>query len=76
MRDRRYFPLRVALLAAAFVATSSVTLAQTYDTVILNGRVMDPETGFDQIANVGVSGGWIVKITEGDIVGREIIDAR
>ena len=25
-----------------------------YDVVILNGRVMDPETGFDAVTNVGI----------------------
>ena len=46
-------------------------VAQTYDVVILNGRVMDPETGFDQIANVGISNGWITAITDEDIDGSE-----
>ena len=64
-------------LVTAFVLTAigTMTGAQTYDTVILNGRVMDPETGFDQIANVGISAGWIVDITDEFIEGRETIDA-
>jgi hypothetical protein len=49
--------------------------AQNYDLVIKNGRVMDPETGFDQVANVGVSGGKISKITTEDLSGSETIDA-
>ena len=28
--------------------------AQDYDLVIRNGRVMDPETKYDEIANVGI----------------------
>ncbi len=32
------------------------TTNDTYDLVILNGRVMDPETMFDDVANVGVKG--------------------
>ena len=43
--------------------------------MILGGRVMDPETGFDAVANVGVSGGWITTITTEEIQGRETIDA-
>ncbi len=39
-----------------------VAVAQDYDVVILNGRVMDPETMFDDIANVGVKDGKIVAI--------------
>jgi N-acyl-D-aspartate/D-glutamate deacylase len=33
--------------------------AQDYDLVILNGRVMDPETMYDSVANVGVTDGRI-----------------
>ncbi len=38
----------MALLAAPISA-------QDHDVVILNGRVMDPETGFDAVANVGIA---------------------
>ena len=48
---------------------------ETYDLVILNGRVMDPETNFDGVRNVGISDGLIVTITEEQIAGRETIDA-
>ena len=43
--------------------------------MILNGRVMDPETNFDQVANVGVKDGKIAVITEKKIKGKETIDA-
>jgi len=46
-----------------------------YDLVILNGRVMDPETSFDSIRNVGVKSGRIAAITEDRITGKETIDA-
>jgi len=46
-----------------------------YDIVILNGRVMDPETNFDAVRNVGVKDGRIVAITEESIAGAETIDA-
>ena len=49
--------------------------AQDYDLVILNGRVMDPETNFDGMRNVGVKDGLIVTITEGEISGERTIDA-
>ncbi len=41
-----------------------------FDIVILNGRVMDPETNFDAIRNVGVKDGVIGIITEKDIKGK------
>jgi N-acyl-D-glutamate deacylase len=43
--------------------------------VILNGRVMDPETGYDAVANVGVRDGRIAVITTDAISGKETIDA-
>jgi hypothetical protein len=46
-----------------------------YDIVILNGRVMDPETNFDGIRNVGIKDGRIATITEDEISGNETIDA-
>jgi N-acyl-D-glutamate deacylase len=47
-----------------------------FDLVILNGRVMDPETGLDAIRNVGVKDGKIVAVTEQAIEGAETIDAK
>ena len=34
----------------------------THDILIRNGRVMDPETGFDEVCDVAISGGTIAKI--------------
>jgi len=50
--------------------------AQDYDIVILNGRVMDPETKFDGVRNVGIKDGKIVTITEKAIKGKETVDAK
>jgi N-acyl-D-aspartate/D-glutamate deacylase len=49
--------------------------AKDYDLVILNGRVMDPESGLDEVRNVGVKDGKIAIVTEGSIQGAETIDA-
>lgn len=65
-------------IACIFVAASlfgTIALAQDYDVVILNGRVMDPETGYDQVANVGINNGWITAITPDSIQGAKTIDA-
>ena len=62
--------------ATALILFSNGALATGYDVVILNGRVMDPETGFDGVANVGISSGWITRITEKPITGDETIDAK
>ena len=44
-----------ALMLVAVMATaiSPPVVAETYDVVINNGRVMDPETNFDGVRNVG-----------------------
>jgi cytosine/adenosine deaminase-related metal-dependent hydrolase len=47
-----------------------------YDVVILDGRVMDPESGLDGVRNVGIRGGTIRIITEQPIDGRTALDAR
>jgi len=49
--------------------------AQDYDLVILNGRVMDPESGLDAVRNVGIKNGKILDITATEIKGKETIDA-
>lgn len=46
-----------------------------FDIVITNGRVMDPETNFDAVRNVGIKDGVIVRITEEELTGSETIDA-
>ncbi len=48
---------------------------ETYDLVISNGRVMDPETQFDEVANVGIKDGRIVAITKEALTGTETVDA-
>ena len=48
----------------------------TYDLVIAGGRVMDPETMYDTIANVGIKGDRIAVITTEKITGKKTIDAR
>lgn len=47
----------------------------TYDLVILGGRVMDPETGYDRVANIGITGRAIARITENPIKGSATVDA-
>ena len=49
-RITRGLGLLICLITFAIPA-----LAQDYDLVINNGRVMDPETMFDDVANVGIN---------------------
>jgi N-acyl-D-glutamate deacylase len=59
----------------AFGLLAHAALGQTYDIAILNGRVMDPETMYDVVANVGIQDGRIAAITNEEIEGKETIDA-
>jgi len=61
------------LLVLSFTTTATAT---DYDLVINNGRVMDPETNFDAVRNVGIKDGKIASITEETIKGKETIDAK
>ena len=59
-------------LLICVVALAIPALAQDYDLVIKNGRVIDPEAMFDDIANVGVTKGRIVAIIDViDALGSE-----
>ena len=64
------------LVALAMVVAGPVATAQdSFDIVIANGRVMDPETGLDGIRYVGIRGGTVVAISETALRGRTMIDA-
>src|SRR5688500_15021997 len=65
------------LLLVITVAASTSSKAQlTYELVILNGRVMDPESKTDVIRNLGISNGKIRAISRARLNGRNSIDAR
>lgn len=68
------------ILARALIFGTAITLttllhAQSFDLVIANGRVIDPESGLDQIRNIGISGRTIAAISGDSLTGRAIIDA-
>jgi len=50
-------------------------MSNQFDIVITNGRVMDPETLYDAVSNVGIKDGRITAITREEISGEETIDA-
>lgn len=70
------------MLSIVFTAVMLMTMSfaahgqpEQYDIVILNGRVMDPETMLDATRNVGIKDGVIATITEKAISGKDTIDA-
>ena len=46
-----------------------------YEIVIENGRVIDPESGTDRVANIGISDGTIQAIIGEPLEGNDSIDA-
>jgi dihydroorotase len=49
---------------------------QQYDTVIANGRVMDPASGRDAVLQVGIRGGKIAAISPEPLSGTVTLDAK
>jgi N-acyl-D-aspartate/D-glutamate deacylase len=68
------------IIAIGFLIIGSLPIASSsqavYDLVILNGRVIDPESKTDAIRNLGISNGVIRAITSNKLQGRTVIDAR
>ena len=55
---------------------AGMLFGQTYDIVLANGRVMDPESGLDGIRNVGIRGGRVEALSTGALKGRTVVDVR
>jgi N-acyl-D-aspartate/D-glutamate deacylase len=68
----------LSLVAAIGISarTGATDGAEIYDLVIVNGRVMDPESGLDAVRNVGIRGGRIAVISSGALQGKQTIDAK
>jgi N-acyl-D-aspartate/D-glutamate deacylase len=47
----------------------------TYDLVVANGRVVDPESGLDAVRHVGIRGGAIAAVSETPLAATRAIDA-
>jgi len=67
----------LAVLSLVFVCTKEYAAAdESYDLVIANGRVMDPESGLDGVRNVGISKGKIRAISPAPLQGNATVDAK
>jgi len=69
---------RSLLLFALLMIGARLGSAQrpTYDIVIANGRVIDPETRLDAVRFVGIRGGKIAAISATPLAGETTIDAK
>lgn len=79
---RFHSALRTATAIAAPLLLAQPALAQTagdaatYDVVIKGGRVIDPASGRDEVADVGINGGTIASISTASLKGKRTLDAR
>ena len=72
-------------LAAASVLSCAIGIAgcsgppqpaaPSYDLIVANGRVMDPESRLDAVRHLGIRGGRIEAISETPLQGTRVIDA-
>lgn len=75
---KRLSSISLALvIVVSFTLSSCVPGGGDYDIAINNGRVMDPLTGFDGIANVGIKDGKIAAIVPAKqkLGGKRVINA-
>ena len=47
----------------------------SYDLVVANGRVLDPESGLDGVRHIGIRGGAIAAVSTAPLQGTRVIDA-
>ena len=66
----------VTLLFCFICSPGGWAIEGGFDLVILNGRVMDPETGLDAVRSVGIKDGKVTQISKPKITGKRIIDAK
>lgn len=63
----------VVLACGATAKLNFATPQETYDVVILNGRVIDPESKLDGIRNIGISNGVVRAISEKSMRGHTTV---
>ncbi len=71
-------PVRSVVLLLALLPVllpPALEAQEPYDLVIRGGRVMDPASGFDAVANVGIRGSRVAVVTTDPVQGRRTIDA-
>ena len=76
----RLLGMWVLLIGVLVVGFDAAMLSQpgsgeTYDLVLQGGRVIDPETGFDAVAHVGIDGDTVSRISLDPLVGSTTLNA-
>ena len=71
-------PLLLALailILITFVAAAPAQNPPAFDLVVAGGRVIDPESGLDEVRHVGIRAGKIVMLSEAPLTGAPTLDA-
>src|SRR5437867_306228 len=66
----------LTLMKLVLILLAAPLLAQQYDVVLANGRVIDPESGLDAIRHVGIRGSEIAAVSSSPLQGKTVVDAK
>lgn len=72
----KLFLLILTLIGFKAIGQTSISGIKPYDLVILNGRVIDPESKLDAVRNIGITNGTIQTVTTKILKGRKTISAK
>src|SRR5436305_12586131 len=74
--DRSMITGMRALRFCLFLGLAFQAFGQQFEIAIVNGRVMDPESGLDGIRNLGIRDGRIAAVSSQKLSGKTVIDAK
>ena len=72
---RAFASALLAIVIACGTCVPVLVLAQDWDVVIANGRVIDPESGLDAVRNIGIRSGRIEAVTTESLDSATVLDA-
>jgi len=64
------------VLLLSLLSAGKAFAQESFDVVIRGGRVIDPETSFDGVRDVGIRNNQIAAISEKQLTGKRVIDAK
>jgi N-acyl-D-aspartate/D-glutamate deacylase len=71
----RLCPPAILTICLTFAACAREPVPASFDLVVANGRVMDPQSGLDAVRHVGIRAGKIEALSETPLTGARVIDA-
>jgi N-acyl-D-aspartate/D-glutamate deacylase len=76
LRSQAIYHVACAIVLLLVMPAFAQDDVDRYDLVILNGRVIDPESGLDAMRHLGISAGKIRELSTDTLHGETVIDAR